>query len=92
MTRSTKEKVVTLTGTVDSQAAKDQAIALARATSGVADVVDNITVSGPAGTMEGLGEPAMGTTPGMEGTPGMETTPTAGTTPVMAMTTPGQRR
>ena len=89
----TKEKVVTLTGTVDSQAAKDQAIALARSTKGVVDVVDNITVSGPGGTMEGMGEPAMGTTPGMmEGAPGMGATPTAATTPVMAMTTPGPRR
>ncbi|MFN2387771.1 MAG: BON domain-containing protein [Thermoanaerobaculia bacterium] len=88
----TKEKVVTLTGSVDSQAAKDQAIALARSTAGVVDVVDNITVSGPGGTMEGMGEPAMGTTPGMEGTPAMETTPPGGTTPIMAMTTPGPRR
>ena len=89
----TKEKIVTLTGTVDSQAAKDQAIALARSTTGVVDVVDNITVSGPGGTMEGMGgmgEPAMGTTP--EGMPGMEPTPTAMTTPIMAMTTPGPGR
>jgi len=40
----TKDKVVTLSGTVDSPAAKDQAVALARGTEGVADVVDNITV------------------------------------------------
>ena len=40
----TKDKVVTLSGSVDSQAAKDQAVALARGTEGVADVVDNITV------------------------------------------------
>lgn len=89
----TKEKVVTLTGTVDSLAAKDQAIALARGTKGVVDVVDNITVSGPGGAMEGMGEPAMGTSPGMmEGGPGMGATPTAGTTPIMAMTTPGPRK
>ncbi len=40
----TKNKVVTLSGNVDSPAAKDQAVALARGTEGVADVVDNITV------------------------------------------------
>ena len=85
----TKEKVVTLTGTVDNQAAKDQAITLARSTQGVVDVVDNITVSGAGGAMEGMGEPAMGTTPGMEG---MGATPTAATTPVMAMTTPAPRK
>lgn len=44
----TKDKVVTLSGSVDNQAAKDQAVALARGTEGVADVVDNITVSGAA--------------------------------------------
>lgn len=49
----TKDKVVTLSGSVDSQAAKDQAVALARGTEGVADVVDNITVSGGAAAMPG---------------------------------------
>jgi hyperosmotically inducible protein len=53
----TKDKVVTLSGNVDSAAAKDQAVALARGTEGVADVVDNITVGG-AGAMGG--EPAPG--------------------------------
>ena len=52
----TKDKVVTLSGNVDSAAAKDQAVALARGTEGVADVVDNITVGG--GAMGG--EPAPG--------------------------------
>ena len=49
----TKDKVVTLSGNVDSQAAKDQAVALARGTEGVADVVDNITVAGGAAAMPG---------------------------------------
>ena len=53
----TKDKVVTLSGNVDSQAAKDQAVALARGTEGVADVVDNITVAGGAAAMPG-GNPA----------------------------------
>lgn len=59
----TKDKVVTLSGSVDSQAAKDQAVALARGTEGVADVVDNIIVSGGVAAMPGepaYGEPAPG--------------------------------
>lgn len=66
----TKDKVVTLSGSVDSQAAKDQAVALARGTEGVADVVDNITVAGGAAAMPG-DAPAYGSTgepaPGGEG-------------------------
>jgi hyperosmotically inducible protein len=49
----TKDKVVTLSGNVDSQAAKDQAVALARGTEGVADVVDNITLAGGSAAMPG---------------------------------------
>lgn len=49
----TREKVVTLSGNVDSQAAKDQAVAIARSTEGVADVVDNITVAGGEIAMPG---------------------------------------
>ena len=49
----TKDKVVTLSGNVDSQAAKDQAVNLARSTEGVADVVDNITVAGGSAAMPG---------------------------------------
>lgn len=49
----TKDKVVTLSGNVDSSAAKDQAVALARGTEGVADVVDNITVAGGSAAMPG---------------------------------------
>jgi osmotically-inducible protein OsmY len=44
----TSDKVVTLTGTVDSMAAKEQALALTRETEGVMSVVDNITVSARA--------------------------------------------
>ena len=90
----TKDKVVTLSGSVDSQAAKDQAVSLARSSEGVADVVDNITVSGGAGAT-GTDMGTMGTTgTGMETTPGtvmggtsMETTPGMSTTPG-SMTTP----
>lgn len=41
---TTQDKVVTLTGNVESQAEKDQAIRLARETSGVVDVLDRISV------------------------------------------------
>ena len=43
----TKDKVVTLSGTVDNEAAKTQAVAIARGTQGVSDVVDNLTVEAP---------------------------------------------
>ena len=48
----TKDKVVTLTGTVDTDAAKSRAVELARDTTGVRDVVDNLSVAGstPSGT------------------------------------------
>ncbi len=41
----TKNRVVTLTGTVGTQAAKDKAEDLARSTDGVTDVVDNLIVN-----------------------------------------------
>ena len=40
----TKNKIVTLTGAVDTQAAKDRALDIARSTEGVTDVVDNLSV------------------------------------------------
>jgi hyperosmotically inducible protein len=43
----TKDRVVTLTGAVETSAAKDQAVALARQTEGVRDVVDQLVVSPP---------------------------------------------
>src|SRR6266536_358560 len=56
----TKDKVVTLSGNVDSQAAKDQAVALARGTEGVADVVDNITLKTAAAANPPAGNPPAG--------------------------------
>ena len=47
----TSRKVVTLSGTVDSQAAKSQAVTLARATEGVTSVVDNVVVAAPRADM-----------------------------------------
>jgi hyperosmotically inducible protein len=67
----TKDKVVTLSGNVDSQAAKDQAVALARGTEGVADVVDNITVAGGSAAMPG-GNPAAEMAGGAAPPPGGE--------------------
>jgi hyperosmotically inducible protein len=49
----TKDKIVTLSGNVDNEAAKSQAVALARGTEGVADVVDNLTVT----AQQAAGEP-----------------------------------
>jgi hyperosmotically inducible protein len=48
----TKNRIVTLSGTVDSETAKTQAVALARGTEGVSDVVDNLTWTAPQ-TAEG---------------------------------------
>ena len=39
-----QDKIVTLSGAVDNQAVKERAIAVARATDGVTDVVDKITI------------------------------------------------
>lgn len=50
----TSDRVVTLTGTVDRTAAKEQAVTLARQTEGVRDVVDQITVSPQATPTTGV--------------------------------------
>jgi hyperosmotically inducible periplasmic protein len=42
---STKKRVVTLSGPVDSQPSRERAVATARGVEGVMDVVDNLTVS-----------------------------------------------
>jgi len=55
----TKDRVVTLSGTVQTTAAKDQAVMLARQTDGVRDMVDRITVDpGAAPTTGNLREEA----------------------------------
>jgi len=46
---TTQKKVVTLSGTAESPAAKERAVALARGVGGVKDVVDNLTAA-PAQT------------------------------------------
>src|SRR5438477_2665913 len=55
----TNNGVVTLTGTVEAPAAREQAITIARGTDGVKDVVDRITVNAAAATTpEHVGEHA----------------------------------
>jgi hyperosmotically inducible protein len=56
----TKEGVVTLTGEVPSQAAKETAVQVARATDGVVSVVDNLTIARAAAD-RGLGDAAAAT-------------------------------
>jgi hyperosmotically inducible protein len=49
----TREHVVTLSGNVPSVAEKERAVALARNTEGVQNVIDNITVAGGSAAMPG---------------------------------------
>jgi hyperosmotically inducible protein len=56
----TKDKVVTLSGTVDDDAARTEAAALARGTEGVTDVVDNMTVSQAAAPQSAEGGSTVG--------------------------------
>ena len=49
----TKDRVVTLSGTVETTAQKDQAMTIARQTDGVRDVVDQITVNPTAAATTG---------------------------------------
>jgi len=55
----TKDGVVTLAGNVDTDAAKGRAVELARATTGVRDVRDELTVTPPAAATSGVGEPGV---------------------------------
>jgi hyperosmotically inducible protein len=59
----TKNATVTLTGTVDSSDAKAKAVAIARSTKGVADVVDQLSVSQPAVPTSGVTVPEVMTDP-----------------------------
>jgi hypothetical protein len=52
----TRDHVVTLTGNVESSAAKDRAIEIARGTEGVRDVIDQIRVNEAAATSGVSGE------------------------------------
>ena len=47
---STRNKIVTLTGTVDSSAARDHAARVARQSDGVIDVINRLRVSDTAAT------------------------------------------
>ena len=44
---STQDKVVTLTGPVDTQSSKDKAVMMARQVNGVSSVQDQMTIGGP---------------------------------------------
>ena len=52
----TKDKIVTLKGEVDTAAAKDRAVELARATEGVRDVVDVLVLAPAPAPTSGVGE------------------------------------
>jgi hyperosmotically inducible periplasmic protein len=53
----TKDRVVTLTGAVDTSAARERAVQIARGTDGVNNVVDNLTVSPGATPTTGIDDP-----------------------------------
>lgn len=53
----TKDRVVTLTGAVDTTAARERAVQIARATEGVNNVVDNLTVSPGVTPTTGVDDP-----------------------------------
>ena len=53
----TKDHVVTLTGAVDSSQAKARAVQIARATEGVNNVIDNLTVSPGVTPTTGIDDP-----------------------------------
>jgi hyperosmotically inducible protein len=54
----TKDRVVTLSGTVETAAAKEQAVKIARQTDGVRDVVDQLAVNPDAAATSKLSEEA----------------------------------
>lgn len=53
----TKDRVVTLSGAVDTPQARERAIAIARGTEGVQDVVDRLTVTPGATPTTGIDDP-----------------------------------
>jgi hyperosmotically inducible protein len=55
---TTQNRVVTLSGPVDSPAAKERAVTLARGTEGVVDVVDNLSISTAVAAMPAPGAQA----------------------------------
>ena len=69
---STQDGVVTLRGTVDSEAARQQAVTIARSVEGVSRVEDQLQVGAPAATAEAreTAPPASGERPEQTGTAG----------------------
>jgi hyperosmotically inducible periplasmic protein len=66
----TKDRIVTLTGNVESQQEKAKAVEIARATRGVTDVVDNLSISAESQTAPTTGE--LGEAPETIGRPNMD--------------------
>ena len=75
----TKDRVVTLSGTVESQAEENQALRLARDTTGVSDVVDKIDVAAPAPVSPPA--PASGSAPTTSNAPAAVEPPEVGYAP-----------
>ena len=65
---TTQDKVVTLSGTADSETSKERAVTLARGTEGVTNVIDNITVAGAAASNMAGNPPAEGAPAASEST------------------------
>ena len=65
---TTQDKVVTLSGTADSQASKERAVTLARGTEGVTNVIDNMTVAVAAASNMSGNPPAEGAPAASEST------------------------
>ena len=57
----TKDKVVTLKGDVETAAARERAIEIARSTEGVRDVVDGLVLAPAPAPTSGVDDPARGT-------------------------------
>ncbi len=70
----TQNKVVTLSGAVESPAAKERAVTVARQVEGVVDVVDNLSVSTAVAAMPAPGAEASAGTPGTSGETPSDTT------------------
>jgi len=66
---TTQDKVVTLSGTADSDASKERAVTIARGTEGVTNVIDNMTVAGAMASNMAGNPPAEGSNPSAEGAP-----------------------
>lgn len=74
---STNKKVVTLSGPVDTPAAQQQAVKLARSTDGVKNVVDNLSVTPGGSSVSSGGAPNSPTMPPISSGPPPGATPSS---------------